>query len=189
VIRSEWNCHVTLLKGGKKRREPMTNKVEETLRNHRHFIGPRVLYRDDGVSTSKQTLATWMTADQKRAGLKVTGNKHQLCHTSCSHLAMRGGDSYRHQGTGRSPGVGHHHEAYTPVAMPHWRGHQAPGPGARRGRAWRHSGDGAGGPRQRGGGRWLPGPEKTKSSEGFPSELLDLGTTRDFDPAGIRTRV
>jgi hypothetical protein len=31
-----------------------------------------------------------MTAAQKRAGLKVTGNKHMLRHTFCSHLAMRG---------------------------------------------------------------------------------------------------
>jgi integrase len=90
VARSEWNGHVTLPKGGKKRRVPMTKKLEETLRNHRHLIGPRVLYRDDGVSTSKQTLTTWMTSAQKRAGLKVTGNKHQLRHTFCSHLAMKG---------------------------------------------------------------------------------------------------
>ena len=31
-----------------------------------------------------------MNAAQKRAGLKVTGNKHMLRHTFCSHLAMRG---------------------------------------------------------------------------------------------------
>lgn len=68
----------------------MTKKLEETLRVHRHLVGPRVLYRDDGVSTSKQTLTTWMNAAQKRAGLKVTGNKHMLRHTFCSHLAMRG---------------------------------------------------------------------------------------------------
>jgi integrase len=55
VARSEWNGHVTLPKGGKRRRVPMTKKLEETLKNHRHLIGPRVLCRDDGVSTSKQT--------------------------------------------------------------------------------------------------------------------------------------
>lgn len=90
VARSEWNGAVTLPKGGKKRRVPMTKKLEAVLKAHRHLIGPRVLYRDDGTSASKQTLTTWMTAAQKRAGLRVTGNKHQLRHTFCSHLAMRG---------------------------------------------------------------------------------------------------
>lgn len=90
VARSEWNGKVTLPKGGKKRRVPMTKKLEATLQAHRHLIGPRVLYRDDGVSASKQTLTTWMTTAQKRAGLEVTGNKHQLRHTFCSHLAMHG---------------------------------------------------------------------------------------------------
>lgn len=55
-------------KGGKKRRVPMTKKLEAALQAHRHLIGPRVLYRDDGVSASKQTLTTWMTTAQKRAG-------------------------------------------------------------------------------------------------------------------------
>jgi Phage integrase family len=31
-----------------------------------------------------------MTSAQKRAGLKVTGNKHMVRHTFCSQLAMRG---------------------------------------------------------------------------------------------------
>lgn len=90
VARSEWNGHVTLPKGGKKRRVPMTKKLAEVLKSHRHLIGPRVLYRDDVGSTSKQTLTTWMRAAQKRAGLKESGNKHILRHTFCSHLAMRG---------------------------------------------------------------------------------------------------
>ena len=68
----------------------MTKKLVATLAAHKHLRGPRVLYRDDGTSTSKQTLTTWMVAAQRRAGLKPTGNKHMLRHTFCSHLAMRG---------------------------------------------------------------------------------------------------
>jgi integrase len=90
VSRSEWNGHVTLPKGGRARKVPMTHKLVATLSAHRHLQGPRVLYRNDGTSTSKQTLTTWMVAAQRRAGLKATGNKHMLRHSFCSHLAMRG---------------------------------------------------------------------------------------------------
>lgn len=90
VARSEWNGQVSLPKGGRKRRVPLTQKLEEVLKAHRHLKGPRVLYRDDNTSTSKQTLTTWLKAAQKRAGLKETGNKHMLRHTFCSHLAMKG---------------------------------------------------------------------------------------------------
>jgi integrase len=90
ISKSEWNGHVTLPKGGRSRKVPMTKKLASALLAHRHLRGPRVLYRDDGTTVSKQTLTTWMTSAQKRAGLKMTGNKHILRHTFCSHLAMRG---------------------------------------------------------------------------------------------------
>lgn len=90
VSRSEWNGKVTLPKGGRSRKVPMTKKLAEVLKAHKHLRGPRVLYRDDGTSTSKQTLTTWMKAAQKRAGLRESGNKHILRHTFCSHLAMKG---------------------------------------------------------------------------------------------------
>jgi integrase len=90
VSKSEWKDQVTLPKGGRARRLPMTKKLAAVLQAHRHLRGPRVLYRDNGTSTSKQTLSTWMISAQRRAGLKATGNKHMLRHTFCSHLAMRG---------------------------------------------------------------------------------------------------
>jgi site-specific recombinase XerD len=49
-----------------------------------------VLYREDGTPVSQQTVRSWMSAAQKRAGRKVTGALHILRHTFCSHLAMRG---------------------------------------------------------------------------------------------------
>ncbi len=60
VSKSEWNGQVTLPKGGRARRLPMTKKLAAVLQAHRHLGGPRVLYRDNGASTSKQTLSTWM---------------------------------------------------------------------------------------------------------------------------------
>ncbi len=90
VGRSEWNGNVSIPKSNKSRKVPMTEKLTAALKALKHLRGPRVLYRDDGTSTSKQTLTTWMKAAQRRAGLKETGNKHILRHTFCSHLAMRG---------------------------------------------------------------------------------------------------
>ena len=90
VSKSEWKGQVTLPKGGRARRVPMTKKLAAVLQAHRHLRGPRVLYRDNATSTSKQTLSTWMISAQRRAGLKATGNKHRPKHTFCSHLAMRG---------------------------------------------------------------------------------------------------
>lgn len=90
VGRSEWNGRVSIPKSNKSRKVPMTEKLTDALKALKHLRGPRVLYRDDGSSTSKQTLTTWMKAAQRRAGLKETGNKHILRHTFCSHLAMRG---------------------------------------------------------------------------------------------------
>ena len=88
--KSEWKDQVTLPKGGRARRVPMTKKLAAVLQAHHHLRGPRVLYRDNGTSTSKQTLSTWMISAQRRAGLKATGNKHILRDTFCSRLAMRG---------------------------------------------------------------------------------------------------
>lgn len=68
----------------------MTKELAAVLQAHRHLRGLTVLYRDNGTSTSKQTLSTWMISAQRRAGLKATGNKLMLRHTFRSHLAMRG---------------------------------------------------------------------------------------------------
>src|SRR4029079_6721884 len=41
--------HVTLPKHDKIRQVPMTQRLAEVLRQHRHEKGPRVLYKDSGI--------------------------------------------------------------------------------------------------------------------------------------------
>ncbi|MBZ4376074.1 tyrosine-type recombinase/integrase [Corallococcus sp. AS-1-6] len=90
VQRSDWKGHVNLPKGGRPREVPLTRALASALVRARHLRGERVLYREDGTPVSQQTVRSWMSAAQKRAGLKVTGALHILRHTFCSHLAMRG---------------------------------------------------------------------------------------------------
>ncbi len=90
VQRSSWNGHVTLPKGGRTRRVPLTERLEEALRSHRHLVGPRVLYCDDGTSPTNKEVRLWMEKAQRRAGLPANGGYHILRHTFCSHLAMQG---------------------------------------------------------------------------------------------------
>jgi integrase len=91
VARSEWKKQVTLPKGGRTRKVPMTTALAAALQKLRHLRGPRVLWADRGGSGTQKVLRTWMAAAQKRAGLKETdGGVHILRHTFCSHLAMKG---------------------------------------------------------------------------------------------------
>ncbi|HUL61226.1 MAG TPA: site-specific integrase, partial [Anaeromyxobacteraceae bacterium] len=90
VQRSSWNGHVTLPKGGRSRRLPLTERLAEALRAHRHLKGPRVLYYDGGASPTNKEIRMWMQRAQRRAVLPATGAYHILRHTFCSHLAMQG---------------------------------------------------------------------------------------------------
>jgi integrase len=90
VARSEWKGHVTLPKGGRTRKVPMTTRLADALQKLRHLRGARVLYADQGGHATQKVLRTWMAAAQKRAGLKDNGGVHILRHTFCSHLSMKG---------------------------------------------------------------------------------------------------
>jgi integrase len=68
----------------------LTERLEEALRAHRHLVGPRALYSEDGTSPTNKVIRIWMEKAQRRAGLPVTGAYHILRHTFCSHLAMQG---------------------------------------------------------------------------------------------------
>ncbi len=83
--------HVHETKGMEARTVPMTARLRDALKAHRHLRGPRVLYAADGAPVTARSLRTWMAAAQRAAGLpKATGELHILRHTFCSHLAMRG---------------------------------------------------------------------------------------------------
>lgn len=90
IQRAEWRGVVDTPKSGRGRRIPMTTRLAEALKAHRHLRGPRVLYRDDGTTVTAKLLKGWLATAEKRAQLPIKGNTHKLRHTFCSHLAMRG---------------------------------------------------------------------------------------------------
>jgi integrase len=94
VQRSSWRGHVTAPKGGRVRYVPLTRRLVEALRDHRHLRSPRVLGASDGDGSP----LTWDVARDHvqravaRARITRSGTSgiHRLRHTFCSHLAMRG---------------------------------------------------------------------------------------------------
>jgi integrase len=89
VQRSNWHGHITSTKGGRLRYVPMTARLTEALRQVRHLRGPRVLCDRDGVAFTPKMVSDHVRRAAHRAGLLHKG-VHVLCHTFCSHLAMRG---------------------------------------------------------------------------------------------------
>jgi integrase len=90
VQRSVYGKHVSSPKGGRSRRVPMTQRLAEALRTHRHLRGPRVLCHEDGAPLGKKALEEWMEKATRKAGLPDSRGLHALRHTFCSHLAMQG---------------------------------------------------------------------------------------------------
>jgi integrase len=89
VQRSEWKGKVTVPKGGRSRRVPMTSRLAEALRDHRHLRGPRVLCQQDGRALTQKIVQVLVRKAARRANL-ANGGVHVLRHSFCSHLAMRG---------------------------------------------------------------------------------------------------
>lgn len=89
IERSEWKGRVTVPKGGRARLVPMTTRLTQALRAHRHLQGPRVLCDGDGQSLSQKMVQLLVKRAAERANL-ARGGVHILRHTFCSHLAMRG---------------------------------------------------------------------------------------------------
>ena len=89
VSRAEWRGVVTVPKGGRFRRIPMTARLSEALQSHRHLRGPRVLCESDGSPLTERRVQGFVGRSARRANLE-NGGVHVLRHTFCSHLAMRG---------------------------------------------------------------------------------------------------
>ena len=89
VQRSEWKGKVTATKGGRPRVVPLTRRLTEALRAHKHLRSPRVLCREGACPATQRTLRTMMKKVIQTAGVGTEGI-HILRHTFCSHLAMRG---------------------------------------------------------------------------------------------------
>ena len=89
IERGDWRGQVSTTKGNRLRHVPMTARLTEALRKHRHVRGPIVLYRDDGRPLTENIVREFVQRTARRAGLRNNG-PHILRHTFCSHLAMRG---------------------------------------------------------------------------------------------------
>jgi integrase len=89
VNRSDWNGHVTVPKGGRPRRIPMTKRLASALHKHRHLRGSRVVCASGGSPLTKRVVQRLVAKASSRASLEKTG-VHILRHSFCSHLAMRG---------------------------------------------------------------------------------------------------
>ena len=67
---------------------PLTVRLAEALRQHRHLRGERVLMRQDGKVFTQKMVQDRVRWAARRA--HVEDGVHILRHTFCSHLAMRG---------------------------------------------------------------------------------------------------
>jgi integrase len=90
IQQSVWQGIVDVPKSGQGRVVPMTDALAAALQRARHLRGERVLYRNNGTPVVHATVRAWLEACERRAGLEVEGSLHNLRHTFCSHLAMRG---------------------------------------------------------------------------------------------------
>jgi integrase len=91
VQRSDWDGHVTVPKGGRSRKVPLTSALSEALKRHpRRIHGGRVLLHEDGAPVGRKALHLWMGETMRRARLGESNGLHVLRHTFCSHLAMQG---------------------------------------------------------------------------------------------------
>ena len=89
VERSDWCGHVTVPKGGRSRRLPMTQRLTSALKACRHLRSERVLCLPDGTPITRDRVIKAIRGAQRLAGLHQAG-VHVLRHTFCSHLAMKG---------------------------------------------------------------------------------------------------
>lgn len=88
VRHSDWRGALTSPKNGRTRTVPLTERLAEALRQHRHRRSPRVLCTDTGQPVTRRVAWGWVSRACKRA--KVPSGVHILRHTFCSHLAMKG---------------------------------------------------------------------------------------------------
>jgi integrase len=86
---NEWQGYITTTKGNRIRYVPLTVRLRDALKHHRHLRGQRVLYRGDGQAMTASALVETIGRAARRANLRNNGS-HILRHTFCSHLAMRG---------------------------------------------------------------------------------------------------
>jgi integrase len=88
VQHSMWKGQVTAPKGVKTRIVPMTARLAQAFRTHRHLISGRVVCRTDGTDVSQKIVRDYVLRSCRLAQIRCRG-PHSLRHTFCTHLAMR----------------------------------------------------------------------------------------------------
>lgn len=89
IQRADWRGHTTAPKGGRLRYVPMTGRLCDALRQHRHLRSKRVLCQEDGRALTQDIVGNHVRRAARQANVPVSG-AHKLRHTFCSHLSMRG---------------------------------------------------------------------------------------------------
>ena len=89
VERNDWRGEVTSTKGNRVRYVPLTRRLAEALKKHRHLRGARVLCRENGRPFAEHHLKDLLAKVGRRANVRSNG-PHILRHTFCSHLTMKG---------------------------------------------------------------------------------------------------
>jgi len=89
VERNDWRGHITTTTGERLRYVPMTKRLQEAMRQHRHLRGRLVFSQGDGGRPTESALKEAILRAMRRANLRCAGPR-MLRHTFCSHLAMRG---------------------------------------------------------------------------------------------------
>ena len=89
VQRSDWCGQVTVPKGGRSRRLPMTQRLTSALKASRHLRSARVFCLPDGTPTTRDRVIKAIRGAQRVAGLSQAGVP--CCGIrSVSYLAMKG---------------------------------------------------------------------------------------------------
>lgn len=89
VSHSDWRGQISVPKGGRARRVPLTERLLASLQHYRHLRGSLVICEDNGEPLTKDVVQCLVKRAARLANLRETGI-HILRHTFCSHLAMKG---------------------------------------------------------------------------------------------------
>ena len=89
VEQNDWRGIIGTTKGNRVRYIPMTVRLTEALRAHRHLRSPLVVVRPNNTPMTHSALVEALNRAERAAGLPLW-SPHKLKHTFCSHLAMRG---------------------------------------------------------------------------------------------------
>ena len=87
VERNDWQGHVSTTKGGRLRYVPMTRRLQDALRAHRHLRGPRVLHRRDGTNMTASAIVEVVVRAAPRAIQELAGHRDLATTQRYMHLS------------------------------------------------------------------------------------------------------